>query len=74
MQLVEQGSISLDEPLDKLLPEMAEIPPLNEDKKLIKAKNSITPKALTYAYSWFWLLVYQRPKHRLGTNSKGIKY
>ena len=38
MQLVEQGLISLDEPLDKLLPEMAEIPILNEDKKLLKQK------------------------------------
>ena len=46
MQLVEQGLISLDEPLDKLLPEMAEIPILNEDKKLIKAKNSITLRHL----------------------------
>ena len=46
MQLVEQGLISLDEPLDRLLPEMAEIPILNEDKKLIKAKNSITLRHL----------------------------
>lgn len=46
MQLVEQGLISLDEPLDKLLPEMADIPILSEDKKLIKAKNSITLRHL----------------------------
>ena len=46
MQLVEQGLITIDEPLDKLLPKMAEIPILNEDKKIIKAKNSITLRHL----------------------------
>ena len=46
MQLVEQGIISLDEPLDSLLPEMSKIPILDEDKKLIEPTKSITLRHL----------------------------
>ena len=46
MQLVERGIISLDEPLDSLLPEMSKIPILDEDKKLIEPTKSITLRHL----------------------------
>ena len=46
MQLVESGKITLDEPLDNLMPEMAEIPILTKDGKLVKATKSITLRQL----------------------------
>ena len=46
MQLVERGKITLDEPLDKLMPEMAEIPILTKEGKLVKATKSITLRQL----------------------------
>jgi methyl acetate hydrolase len=46
MQLVEQGKITLDEPLDKLMPEMASIPILKSDGSLVAAKKSITLRQL----------------------------
>ena len=46
MQLVEQGIISLDEPLDSLLPEMSKIPILDKDNNLIQPKASITLRQL----------------------------
>lgn len=46
LQLVEQGKLKLDEPLDKLMPEMAEIPILTKEGKLAKAKNAITLRQL----------------------------
>jgi len=46
LQLVEQGKLQLDEPLDKLMPEMAEIPILSKDGKLVKATKSITLRQL----------------------------
>lgn len=46
LQLVEQGSIGLDEPLDKLMPEMTAIPILTEKGELIEAKKAITLRHL----------------------------
>jgi CubicO group peptidase (beta-lactamase class C family) len=46
MQLVEKGKITLDEPLDNLMPEMAEIPILTKQGKLVKATKSITLRQL----------------------------
>ena len=46
MQLVEKGKITLDEPLDKLMPEMTEIPILTKEGKLVKATKSITLRQL----------------------------
>jgi CubicO group peptidase (beta-lactamase class C family) len=46
LQLVEQGKLQLDEPLDKLMPEMASIPILTKDGKLVKATKSITLRHL----------------------------
>ena len=46
MQLVEQGKITLDEPLDKLMPEMVSIPILKSDGSLVPAKKSITLRQL----------------------------
>ena len=46
MQLVDKGIISLDEPLDIYLPEMTEIPILNDDFELVKAKQKITLRHL----------------------------
>lgn len=46
MQLVEQGKLQLDAPLDNLMPEMAAIPILTKGGKLIKANKSITLRQL----------------------------
>ena len=46
MQLVEQGKVTLDEPLDKLMPEMTSIPILENDGSLVPAKRSITLRQL----------------------------
>ena len=42
LQLVEQGKITLDEPLDEYLPEMSSIKILNKNNEIIEPKNSIT--------------------------------
>ena len=41
LQLVDQGKITLDEPLDRYLPDMASIPILNKKNKIVKPRNSI---------------------------------
>ena len=46
LQLVEQGKITLDEPLDSLMPEMSKIPILNEDNEIVIPKKSITLRHL----------------------------
>ena len=46
MQLVDQGKVELDQDLSELLPEMAEIPILKDDGKLVKPKNEITLRHL----------------------------
>lgn len=46
MQLVEQGKLQLDQPLDNLLPEMAAIPILTKDGNLVKPNKSITLRHL----------------------------
>jgi len=46
LQLVEKGLISLDEPLDEYLPEMALIPILTPDNKLVKGEIPITLRHL----------------------------
>ena len=46
MQLVEQGKIDLDDPLDELMPEMTSIPILNENGDLNEAQNAITLRHL----------------------------
>lgn len=57
MQLVEQKKVTLDESLEKWLPEMHAIPVLHDDGSLQKAKNSITLRQLLthtagFAYSF----------------------
>ena len=46
MQLVEQGLIGLDEPLDELMPEMAAIPILTEEGELVQSEEPITLRHL----------------------------
>ena len=46
MQLVEQGKLELDQDLSELLPEMARIPILNKEGKLIEPKKAITLRHL----------------------------
>ena len=46
LQLVEQGLIGLDDPLDELMPEMTTIPILTKEGELVEAKNSITLRNL----------------------------
>jgi methyl acetate hydrolase len=53
MQLVEQGKVKLDEPLDKWLPDMMDIPVLQDNGKLKKSHNSITLRQLLTHTSGF---------------------
>jgi len=53
LQLVEQGLIGLDDPLDELMPEMTSIPILAKNGALIKAKNPITLRRLLTHTSGF---------------------
>ncbi len=46
LQLVEQGLIGLDDPLNDLMPEMSEIPILTEEGELFKAEKTITLRHL----------------------------
>lgn len=46
LQLVEQGKITLDEPLNEYLPEMSSIKILNKNNEIIEPKNSITLRHL----------------------------
>ena len=46
MQLVERGKVELDQDLSGLLPEMAKIPILQKDGKLVEAKVGITLRHL----------------------------
>ena len=46
LQLVEKGLIGLDDPLDKLMPEMTSIPILTETGELVEAKKAITLRHL----------------------------
>ena len=46
LQLVEQGKITLDEPLDEYLPNMSSIKILTQDNKIIEPINSITLRHL----------------------------
>ena len=46
LQLVENGMITLDEPLDNYLPEMSSIKILNENNEIVEPKNSITLRHL----------------------------
>jgi CubicO group peptidase (beta-lactamase class C family) len=46
LQLVEKGLIDLDEPLDKLMPEMTTIPILNENGMLMEANKAVNLRQL----------------------------
>lgn len=64
MQLVEQGKLQLDEPLDKLMPEMAEIPILTKEGKLVKATKSITLRQLlTHTAGFAYTFLHDRLDH-----------
>jgi CubicO group peptidase (beta-lactamase class C family) len=52
LQLVEQGKIKLDEPLNKILPEMAEVPIIGKGGKLYSS-----PIAHTYRRLCLWLYI-----------------
>ena len=53
MQLVEKGKLSLDSPAEDVLPELAEIPVLTSEKKLVKQSKSITLRHLMSHTSGF---------------------
>jgi len=53
LQLVEQGLIGLDDPLNELIPEMTSIPILTEDGNLYKSEASITLRHLLTHTSGF---------------------
>jgi CubicO group peptidase (beta-lactamase class C family) len=53
LQLVEQGEIGLDDPLNDLMPEMATIPILNEDLELVQSNKAITLRHLLTHTSGF---------------------
>ncbi|CAM4282429.1 serine hydrolase domain-containing protein [Gillisia hiemivivida] len=72
LQLVEQGLIGLDDPLDKLMPEMTNIPILTKDGELIEATNTITLRHLLTHTSGFG---YEFMDGRLRTfDKKGWEY
>ncbi|KAA2217216.1 serine hydrolase domain-containing protein [Maribacter flavus] len=53
LQLVEKGLIGLDDPLDKLMPEMTSIPILTSEGQLVKANKTITLRNLLTHTSGF---------------------
>ena len=53
LQLVERGVIGLDDPLNKLMPEMTSIPILTEEGELIKSNSPITLRHLLTHTSGF---------------------
>lgn len=53
LQLVEKGLIELDDPLNKLMPEMASIPILNDEGNLIESNQVITLRQLLTHTSGF---------------------
>jgi CubicO group peptidase (beta-lactamase class C family) len=53
LQMVEKGLIGLNDPLNELMPEMASIPILTEDGKLVKSDQVITLKHLLTHTSGF---------------------
>ena len=59
LQLVEQGKITLDEPLDDYLPEMASTKIINQNNEIVDPKNSITLRHFTHSHCWIWILVYK---------------
>ncbi|HLX92682.1 MAG TPA: serine hydrolase domain-containing protein [Puia sp.] len=68
MQLVEKGKVLLDEPMDKWLPDMIEIPILRDDGSLVKSNKTITLRQLLthtsgFAYSFLnpKLLNFKKP-------------
>lgn len=58
LQLVEKGLIGLDDPLNKLMPEMVGIPILGEDGKLFKSAQAITLRQLLTNTSGFGLSLF----------------
>ncbi|EJD40363.1 beta-lactamase/transpeptidase-like protein [Auricularia subglabra TFB-10046 SS5] len=46
MQLVERGKLHLDKPIEKVLPEMADVPLIHPDGSLTKPKNKVTLRML----------------------------
>lgn len=55
LQLVEKGLIGLDDPLNKLMPEMVSIPILNDEGNLIESNEIITLRQLLTHTSGFGL-------------------
>ncbi|KZV98346.1 beta-lactamase/transpeptidase-like protein [Exidia glandulosa HHB12029] len=58
MQLVEQGKVSLDEPVEKILPEIANVKLLKDDLTLVEPKTKITLRMLLshtagFSYTFF---------------------
>lgn len=72
LQLVEQGLIGLDDPLDELMPEMTSIPILTEKGELVEARKIITLRHLLTHTAGFG---YESLDHRLQSFDKsGWKY
>ena len=53
MQLVETGKLNLDSPAEEILPELANIPVLTDDNRLVKQTKSITLRHLMSHTSGF---------------------
>ena len=53
MQLVEMGKLNLDSPAEEILPELANIPVLTDDNRLVKQTKSITLRHLMSHTSGF---------------------
>lgn len=71
LQLVEQGLIGLDDPLDVLMPEMTSIPILTKNGDLVEAKKIITLRHLLthtagFGYDFFDERLQKFDKNRMG--------
>ena len=75
MQLVERGIISLDEPLDSLLPEMSKIPILDEDLYIISIVGDRVDNLARQYYgdSNLWWIISSANSEIIKGGSFGIK-
>ena len=75
LQLVEQGKIKLDEPLDEYLPEMSSIKILGEENQIVNPQKSITLRHLLthtagfgYGFTSIKLSKWDKLKNEIGWN------
>ena len=73
LQLVEKGLIGLDDPLNELMPEMVDIPILEENGNLIKSNQPITLRQLLTHTSGFGLRLFSSRLYNFKPESWGYE-